>query len=156
VLSKFKLILAVVILTCGVDSGIFAEDESTLKTGHSEELAADLKAMQGHWEMKPNPNLRFEWDFVDNHCTMSVFQSDKLVYKQSNDFTLKKEGPVKISEWKGGDILAGERKGQKFDGGRLIYRIEGGRIFNVMGLLENDTLPMKIEVLERVPKLTGK
>lgn len=142
---------AITFACCTFASFVVAEDTPPAAVEKSDELASDLKAMQGHWIMKPNPSVKFEWDVEGNQSTMSVFQNSQLVYKQVNKFNLKKVGPIKISEWETGDILAGERKGQKIDSGKLIYRMERDHMIQVMGMLENDNLPFNVQVLQREP-----
>ncbi|MEX2120734.1 MAG: hypothetical protein WD847_14175 [Pirellulales bacterium] len=146
--NRCKLVLALVAL--GLVS--FSQDEH----GQSKKMDKpkdELALLQGRWSMttrfpdgKP---MRIEKEVKDWHETVTVFDPDEKVrYAFEGGFKLDKVGRARVFTWTNRVMTVGPRKGRKVPDGGYVYTVRDGRWVCALGMLEDDPLPMQLQVFE--------
>lgn len=114
----------------------------------------DLADLQGTWEMVQKQNgveHRVIKTIQDGTETVQVFLNGALTQKHVVEISVETFGPVKVFQWKNGQITEGPNKGKQLPDGRCIYRLEDKTWIAVHGLLKDDKKAVMIEVFKRPP-----
>lgn len=147
--NRCKLVLALVAV--GLVS--FSQDEHG-QSKEKDKPRDELALLQGRWSMTTrSPDgkpMRIEKEVKDRHETVTVFGPDEKVrYAFEGDFTLDKIGRARVFTWTNRVTTVGPRKGRAMPNGGYVYTVREGHWVGALGLLEDDPLPLRLEIFER-------
>jgi hypothetical protein len=137
-------LLASVLLLVVVAAAPGAEDESK----------AVLAQAQGTWfgtqKMDDNKTYRMEKTIEGNKETVCLYDGDKLAYKWTVDFEIKKTDTVTVFTFRNLKVTDGPQKGTTFEGPvSYLFQIRDDKWIQVLGVMNGDKGGAELNTLER-------
>jgi hypothetical protein len=119
----FVLLLPLLVLSAPAREEKQSDDEKALKE--------DLRKLQGKWEHtfkegEVNAGIRKVKEIKDNKETVTWYLPDGKIFAVNVvDFKLEMKGEHHIFSWSNGKVVEGEYKGQPFQDGSCVYKLDG-------------------------------
>ncbi len=124
----------------------------------------DLEKFQGQWESKdygassPESGIaRVTRRVEGKKNTVTFFNKDgETMHEHWSDIELEQSGAVLLYRYKMREVTAGPQKGQKWPAGPIssyssyVYKIEGDKHYEIVGVIANDPRPPTIIVWTRI------
>jgi hypothetical protein len=123
---------------------------STALSAQEDDTAADLKRIEGQFERTfTNPAgtvFRTVKDVANGKSIVTTFDDvGNVIESHESEYKIQRHGPLRVFTYFNYVVTAGPDKGRRrFESNSYVYRIDGDKIIEAWGLLENDPNPPRL------------